>query len=86
MKNIAIILSSGTGTRSGLDIPKQFLKIAGKTVLEHSIEAFERHPECQAQNVPFACLPAGGWHCLLCGWLFNPRAEFQGREVRKKGH
>ena len=42
MKNIAIILSSGTGTRSGLDIPKQFLKIAGKTVLEHSIEAFER--------------------------------------------
>ena len=51
-----------------------------------SNEAFERPPECQAQNVPFACLPAEGWHCLLCGWLFNPRAEFQGREVRQKGH
>ena len=44
MKNIAIILSSGTGNRSGLDIPKQFLKVAGKAVVEHTIEVFENHP------------------------------------------
>lgn len=43
MKNIAIILSSGTGNRSGLDIPKQFLKIGGKAVVEHTIEVFENH-------------------------------------------
>jgi 2-C-methyl-D-erythritol 4-phosphate cytidylyltransferase len=41
MKNIAIILASGTGSRSGLDIPKQFYKINDKTLLEMSIEAFE---------------------------------------------
>ena len=35
MKNIAIILASGTGSRSGLNIPKQFYKINDKTVLEY---------------------------------------------------
>lgn len=41
MKNIAIILASGTGSRSGLNIPKQFYKIKEKSLLEYSIEAFE---------------------------------------------
>ena len=45
MKNIAIILSSGSGERTGLDIPKQFFKIAGKTVLEHTLDIFEKHNE-----------------------------------------
>lgn len=35
-----IILASGTGSRTGLDIPKQFLKLAGKPVLEHTLRAF----------------------------------------------
>ena len=43
MKNIAIILASGMGERSGLDIPKQFIRIGGKTVLEHTLETFESH-------------------------------------------
>ncbi len=43
MKNYAIILASGTGERSGLDIPKQFVKIAGKTVLEHTLNVFQKN-------------------------------------------
>ena len=43
MKNIALILASGTGERFGLNIPKQFFKLNGKTILEYSIEAFEKH-------------------------------------------
>ena len=43
MKNIAIILASGTGSRYGADIPKQFVKINNKTILEYSIEAFENN-------------------------------------------
>ena len=43
MKNIAIILAGGVGRRTGLTIPKQFLKMAGKTIIEHSVEAFEHH-------------------------------------------
>lgn len=42
MKNYAIILASGIGSRYGNDIPKQFIKIAGKTILEHTIEIFEK--------------------------------------------
>ena len=42
MKNYGIILASGTGIRYGGDVPKQFVKIAGKTILEHTIEIFEK--------------------------------------------
>lgn len=45
MKNCAVILASGTGSRIGLDIPKQFYKLNGKTLLEYSIEAFNSHAE-----------------------------------------
>ena len=42
MKNYAIILASGTGKRFQSKLPKQFTKIDGKTILEHSVEAFEK--------------------------------------------
>lgn len=42
MKNYGIILASGTGSRYKNDVPKQFVKIAGKTILEHTIEIFEK--------------------------------------------
>ena len=45
LKNYGIILASGTGSRYGADIPKQFVKIAGKTILEHTIDVFEK-AEC----------------------------------------
>ena len=43
MRNIAFILAGGTGSRVGGDTPKQFLPLAdGRTVLEHSVDAFEQ--------------------------------------------
>lgn len=44
MKNIAIILAGGKGTRLGYDKPKQFIKVAGKLIIEHTIETFQKHP------------------------------------------
>lgn len=41
--NVAIILAGGSGLRLGSELPKQFLQIAGKQVIEHSIDAFESH-------------------------------------------
>ena len=40
--NIAIILAGGSGTRMGNDTPKQFLRVAGKQVIEHTIDVFEK--------------------------------------------
>ena len=41
---VAVLLAGGVGTRVGLDIPKQLIKIAGKTILEHTLAAFQAHP------------------------------------------
>lgn len=38
-----IIVAGGRGTRMGSDIPKQFLKVAGKPVLMHTIERFHHY-------------------------------------------
>lgn len=43
MKNIALILASGTGERCKLGYPKQFAKINNKTILEYTIDVFENH-------------------------------------------
>lgn len=43
-KNIAVILAGGSGVRFGRDdTPKQFLKVAGKKVIEHTIDVFENN-------------------------------------------
>ena len=43
MKNYAVLLASGTGERLENPLPKQFLKVAGRTLVEHTLEIFERH-------------------------------------------
>jgi 2-C-methyl-D-erythritol 4-phosphate cytidylyltransferase len=40
-RTIGVILAGGTGSRVGLSIPKQLLKIAGKPVLEHTVAVFD---------------------------------------------
>jgi len=40
MKKFAIIVAGGSGNRMGTDIPKQFLELAGKPVLMHTMESF----------------------------------------------
>lgn len=39
-KKYAIIVAGGSGTRMGADIPKQFIKLGGKPLLQHTIEKF----------------------------------------------
>lgn len=42
-RNIAVILAGGSGSRMGGDLPKQFLPLGGKTVLELAVDAFEKN-------------------------------------------
>ena len=42
MSTYAIVLAAGVGRRMGADRPKQFLYLAGRPVLAHTLEAFEQ--------------------------------------------
>ncbi len=42
-RNIALIPAAGIGARFGADIPKQYVKIGGKTVLQHTLDIFLNH-------------------------------------------
>lgn len=42
-KNIAVILAGGKGERFDVALPKQFAKVAGKSVIEHTIGQFQEH-------------------------------------------
>lgn len=53
---IAIIFAGGLGSRMAhASLPKQFIDVAGKAVLVHTLEHFQRHPDVHAVYV--ACLP-----------------------------
>ncbi|MFC7496714.1 MULTISPECIES: SDR family NAD(P)-dependent oxidoreductase [unclassified Nocardioides] len=43
-RRVAVLLAGGVGARIGLEIPKQLLKVAGRTILEHSLIALHEHP------------------------------------------
>jgi 2-C-methyl-D-erythritol 4-phosphate cytidylyltransferase/2-C-methyl-D-erythritol 2,4-cyclodiphosphate synthase len=45
MQVTAIVVGGGRGQRFGGAEPKQFLDVAGRTMLERSVEAFARHPQ-----------------------------------------
>lgn len=74
MHNIAVILAGGIGSRVGGETPKQLLPLAdGRSILEHSIDAFETspcideiavvmHPEWM-EDAKRIC-ESNGWHKL----------------------
>lgn len=41
--NIALILSGGTGSRLGADIPKQYIETEGKMIISYCLETISRH-------------------------------------------
>jgi 2-C-methyl-D-erythritol 4-phosphate cytidylyltransferase len=45
MKNIVVILSGGKGERFENATPKQFIKLAGKSIIEYTIDVFNRHKQ-----------------------------------------
>lgn len=61
LKNIAIVLSAGSGSRFGADIPKQFINLAGKNIIEYTLAAFQQNP-----NIDEICLVADpAYHAKL---------------------
>ncbi|NYE75594.1 bifunctional cytidylyltransferase/SDR family oxidoreductase [Microlunatus parietis] len=44
LRNVAVILAGGIGTRVGMSIPKQLIKVAGKPIIEHTLATFQASP------------------------------------------
>lgn len=47
----ALILSGGSGTRMGMDIPKQYIKVNGRTVISYCLEIFFAHEMIDAVQI-----------------------------------
>ena len=45
MTTAAIIVAAGRGIRAGGDVPKQWQRIAGQSVVEHTLDVFAAHPQ-----------------------------------------
>jgi 2-C-methyl-D-erythritol 4-phosphate cytidylyltransferase len=59
MRMVAVVLAGGSGHRFGGDRPKQLRVLAGRTLVEHCVAAFEQAPGVDAITVvmPPALVP-----------------------------
>ena len=84
MKTVAIIVAGGSGTRFGAQLPKQFLELAGKPILMHSIEAFGKNRDGSFDVI--VTLPQGQmalWQQLCEKYAFDvPHHVVAGGETR----
>ena len=48
---IALILSGGTGTRLGAEIPKQYIEVNGRTILSYCLETLLAHSEIDGVQI-----------------------------------
>ncbi|SGY82173.1 2-C-methyl-D-erythritol 4-phosphate cytidylyltransferase-4-diphosphocytidyl-2C-methyl-D-erythritol synthase-MEP cytidylyltransferase [Moritella viscosa] len=56
---IAVVPAAGVGARMGASIPKQYLMLQGKTVIEHTLTVLLSHP--RIAKVVVALGPEDGW-------------------------
>ena len=47
-RTVAIVLAGGVGTRVGLGLPKQLIRIAGKAIVEHTLERLDANANIDA--------------------------------------
>lgn len=75
-----VLPAAGSGSRMRQTVPKQYLTINGKAVIEHAIDVFLSNPEIQ--NI-MVCLPVGDQRFSQMPFSENPRvATTAGGESR----
>lgn len=67
--NIALILSGGTGTRMGTDIPKQYIEVAGRPIFAYCTENLLNHNRIDAVQI----VADPSWQEEILGW-YRPKA------------
>lgn len=74
--NIALVLSGGTGTRMGLDLPKQYVPVEGKPIIFYCLKILMSHK--RIDGVQVVADPV--WQEKIREWL----QEIEERANRKK--
>ena len=72
---VALLVAAGRGQRFGAALPKQYLPLAGKPVLRHSVEAFARHPSVDAVRVVIHGDDRQRYEAALSGLTLLPPVE-----------
>ncbi len=74
--NIALLLSGGTGTRLGGDVPKQYIEVFGKPVISYCIESLSSHNKIDAIHI----VAEPSWQKQIEGWLLlaDLKKKFKG--------
>lgn len=72
----ALILSGGSGTRMGTDIPKQYIDAGGRPIIAYCLETLSRHTGIDAIQI----VAAPSWEAPLRGWIsqYDPAHKFRG--------
>lgn len=69
--NIAVVLSGGTGTRLGAEVPKQYIRVRERTIISYCLEVLEK---CEQVDV-IQIVADGSWHDVI---LESPVTKFRG--------
>ena len=75
----ALIPAAGVGSRMRADRPKQYLELAGRTILEHTLACFLDHPQLRGLVVSLAS-DDPYWPTLACAEDGHIRRADGGRE------
>src|SRR5688500_3952859 len=83
--NVAVLLAGGVGSRVGLDIPKQLIKIAGRTILEHTLAALNSHPDVDEVLIMMAPGHLDAVHAILRSGDYTKVSQvLEGAETRNR--
>ena len=74
--NIALILSGGTGTRLGADIPKQYIEVLGKPVIAYCMETLFGHKCVDAVHIVADLV----WQEKVLEWMESDKEILSFRE------
>jgi len=74
-----VIPAAGLGQRMGTEVPKQYLPLRGRVVLEHTVERFASHPRIAGVVVAIAPQDAS-WDHLPCARAAKVRRAEGGAE------
>lgn len=78
--NIALILSGGTGTRLGSDLPKQYIEVEGKPIISYCLETLLAHEEISA--VQIVADPV--WQGKILKWMNSSKNLPQTPDMKRK--